>query len=80
MFGKRIVAVMAVMAMLLFAWPGPDAGAAGSAAASGEPVGGRKHFICAMSATLVVIGMVTFQPEAVLIGNIVGGIACGLGQ
>jgi hypothetical protein len=52
---------------------------AGFECVEAAPAGGRKHFFCVVSATLVVVGMVTFQPEAVLIGNLVGGLACPFG-
>jgi hypothetical protein len=44
-----------------------------------QPVGGRQWFFCVLSATLVVGGMITFHPEAVLVGNLVGGLACPFG-
>jgi hypothetical protein len=66
-----VIALLAVVLLLAGGHVGLDRDEA--------PLGGRKHFFCVLSATLVVVGMVTFQPEAVLIGNLVGGLACPFG-
>jgi hypothetical protein len=70
--GRFIIALLAVVLVLGSAAPGVDG-------ADPAPVGGRKHFFCVLSSVLVVVGMVAFHPEAVLIGNLVGGLACPFG-
>jgi hypothetical protein len=72
MSGRFVIALLALVVLL----PSVQLGQDGADAA---PIGGKKHFYCVLSATLVVVGMVTFQPEAVLIGNLVGGLACPFG-
>lgn len=73
---RRILALaaLAAAATALLAAAGGNAGAEGTAL-----VGGMRYFFCVLGQVLKVGGLILMRPDAVLIGAIVGGLACGLG-
>jgi hypothetical protein len=75
--GAVLLLTLAVMALA----GGPDA--AGSSpvedAAGDEILGGRKYYLCMLGQALKIGGLILVRPDVVLVGAIVGGLACGFG-
>ena len=44
-----------------------------------DPVGGARYFLCAAFQTVKYGGMILGRPDAVIVGAIGSGIACGFG-
>ncbi|HMB68467.1 MAG TPA: hypothetical protein VKU85_04125 [bacterium] len=72
-----LVVILAVAATA--SAPNPNSLPWTDAASAEELVGGRKYYLCMLGQALKIGGLVLVRPDVVLVGAIVGGLACGLG-
>lgn len=73
---KRIVVTALSLFLLATALAVPPSA---SRVAPTEPVGGARYFLCAAFQTLKYGGLIAGRPDAVLVGALGSGLACGFG-